>query len=62
MHSLEFSPFSLISFSSFSHVNCNLQNHHRPLCKDQAFRSQGKEDREEEENHREDGESESILQ
>ena len=35
---------------------------HRPLCKDQAFRSQGKADWEEEENFCQDGEFESLLQ
>ena len=35
---------------------------HRPICKDQAFRSERQADWEEEENNCEDGKLESILQ
>ena len=52
----------LLSFDCTTHILFSRYYLHRPLCKDQAFRSEGKTDWKKEENLSQDGKSESVLQ
>ena len=52
----------LLSFDCTTHILFSRYYLHRPLCKDQAFRSEGKTDWKKEENLSQDGKFESVLQ